>query len=137
MRTQRCIFLLSDCLQIIIGLCMHVCKVPWPIALRFVVPFSSVTFCVLFNFKTKCLKNYGSFLVCVQNVKEKFVTFIFHFFKTSQQISPNKCFFFYYYSSSVAAAWHGLENMTLVGILLFMLFKIILKQSRNEGVQLP
>ena len=94
MRTHRCIFLLSDCLQIIIGLCMHVCKVPWPIALRFVVPFSSVTFCVLFNFKTKCLKNYGSFLVCVQNVKEKFVTFIFHFFKTSQQISPNKCFFF-------------------------------------------
>ena len=94
MRTQRCIFLLSDCLQIIIGLCMHVCKVPWPIALRFVVPFSPVTFCVLFNFKTKCLKNYGSFLVCVQNVKEKFVTFIFHFFKTSQQISPNKCFFF-------------------------------------------
>ena len=94
MRTQRCIFLLSDCLQIIIGLCMHVCKVPWPIALRFVVPFFSLTFCVLFNFKTKCLKNYGSFLVCVQNVKEKFVTFIFHFFKTSQQISPNKCFFF-------------------------------------------
>lgn len=94
MRTQRCIYLLSDGLQIIIGLCMHVCRVPWPIALRFVVPFSSVTFCVLFNFKTKCLKNYGSFLVCVQNVKEKFVTFIFHFFKTSQQISPNKCFFF-------------------------------------------
>ena len=64
MRTQRCIFLLSDCLQIIIGLCMHVCKVPRPIALRSVVPFSSVTFCV-FNKLTSVF--HASVLLLIMN----------------------------------------------------------------------